>query len=54
MNQITPDQLLAKIGLLTMENDILRAELGKCQEKIKQLESAKESAKEPVREPVKE
>lgn len=27
MNQITPEQLLIKIGLLVMENDILRAQI---------------------------
>ena len=35
---ITPEQLLMKIGLLVMENDALRAELGKVQQKQVELE----------------
>ena len=35
---ITPEQLLMKIGLLVMENDALRAELGGVQQKQAELE----------------
>lgn len=43
---ITPEQLLAKIGMLVMENDILRAELGKLQQEKAQKEPEKDSKKE--------
>ena len=35
---ITPEQLLMKIGLLVMENDVLRADLDKVQQKQVGLE----------------
>ena len=34
-NQITPEQLFAKIGMLVIENDILRAEIVRLQEEKK-------------------
>ena len=34
MNQITPEQLLAKIGMLVMEIDILRQEIARLQKEI--------------------
>ena len=44
---ITPEQLLVKIGLLVMENDALRAELGKLQqEKIETEKKMAELQKE--------
>lgn len=48
---LTPEHLFAKIGTLVMENDILRAEIGKLQqEKVqrdKELQDAKDAGKEP-------
>lgn len=44
-NQITPEQILAKVGILVMENDLLRAELGKLQQEKTQLEKAGQGAK---------
>jgi cell division protein FtsB len=35
--RITTDQLVYKIGALTLENDILRAQVEKLQEKIAEL-----------------
>lgn len=47
--EIQPEQLLVKIGLLVMEVDMLRAELGKLQqEKVqreKELKKGNEGAK---------
>lgn len=34
MNQITPEQLLAKIGMLVMEIDILRQEIARLQKEL--------------------
>jgi len=43
---LTPEQLFTKIGMLVMENDILRAELGKLQqEKVQREKEDKEDAK---------
>lgn len=45
---LMPEQLFAKIGMLIMENDILRAELGKLQQKKVGAESNKEPEKKEV------
>jgi hypothetical protein len=46
---LTPEQLFTKIGILVMENDTLRAEIGKLQqEKVqreKELKKGNEGAK---------
>lgn len=46
MNQISPEQLLVKIGLLVMEVDMLRAELGKLQQRRTQQEKTKKDIEE--------
>ena len=43
---ITPEQLLMKIGLLVMENDALSAELGKMQQELAELEKERTKFKE--------
>lgn len=46
MTTITPEQLFAKIGLLQMENEYLRAELQRLQQEIAELrKEAKEDGK---------
>ena len=43
--ELKPEQLLAKIGILVMENDILRVELGKLQQEKTQREKELQQAK---------
>ena len=48
---LTPEQLFAKIGMMVMENDILRAELGKLQQEKIQREKEDQEAKDAKKEP---
>jgi len=41
------DDLFTKIGILTVENDMLRAELNQAKERIKELERRLEDAQQP-------
>jgi hypothetical protein len=43
---LSPEQLFAKIGMVVMENDILRAELGKLQKEKVQIEKELQEAKD--------
>lgn len=45
------DDLFTKIGILTVENDMLRAELKKLNERIAELESQLASVDEKAEEP---
>ena len=46
--ELKPEQLLAKIGILVMENDILRVELGKLQQEKTKKEEEKGITDEEV------
>ena len=47
---LSPKELFAKIGMVVMENDILRVELGKLQQEKVQREKEDQGAKDAKKE----